>query len=545
MTKGKGTLSLFTKEQVPRTPASGSAPVVDTGPREGGRPPGPPGPPDGTLTVSAVLLKVERALFQHVGDVVVVGELSSVRPWRTGHLYFDLKDPRSFIGCMMRDGYVTRLPFTPKEGMKVVATGRIAYYRPQGKVQLVVTKLEPVGEGLLLRRLEELKAKLLAEGLFDNAKKKQIPRFPTTVGLVTSPQGAVLRDMIKVLRQRSPGINIVLSSTRVQGEGAEKDIAIALSRLDQSGLCDVILVGRGGGSFEDLMPFQSEIVVRTIAKARTPIIASVGHETDVTLADLAASVRAATPSHAAELAVTPRTTLSHEVKSHAHRLFAVMRARLDRARHRLHVVERKMKDPREVLSLARDDLEERARALTFLVEGHIGGARSALSALTARLEARRPDRALTERRARLVALDRRLVALALPSTMALARRTIGEKESRLAVAVAARRDDFSSELRAGALRLDALSPLRVLDRGYTLVKDESGHLVSRAVHVETGAVLDVRFSDGIVRARALSRSSLTSPSLTTNTRSTTDGAAPSVATTDDGPLAVVDRTEEV
>jgi exodeoxyribonuclease VII large subunit len=525
MTRGKGTLSLFSKEALPRASASAPTPSSQAGPREGGR---PPEPPEGALSVSAVLFKVERALTQHVGDVAVVGELSSVRPWRTGHLYFDLKDPRSFIGCMMRDGYAARLPFTPKEGMKVVATGRINYYRPQGKVQLVVTKLEPVGEGVLLRRLEELKAKLLAEGLFDLAKKKTIPRFPTTVGLVTSPQGAVLRDMIKVLRQRSPGISIVLSPTRVQGEGAENDIAVALSRLDRSGLCDVILVGRGGGSFEDLMPFQSEIVVRTIAKATTPIIASVGHETDVTLADLAASLRAATPSHAAELAVTPRSTLVAEVKNHEHRLRASMRARLDRRRHKLHVVERRLKDPRELLAQARDDLEERARALTFIVEESLESARVTLASLAARLEARRPDRALTERRARLVALDRRLVALALPSTIALTRRTIGEKESRLAVAFAARRDDFSSEMRTRALRLEALSPLRVLDRGYTLVLNESGHLVSRAAHVDAGAVLDVRFADGLVRARAVSRSSLTSTRATTNTGVTTDGDAPSV-----------------
>jgi len=523
----KGTLSLFS--QPGARPASSES-ALPSSTETGGRPPRPPD----ALVVSALLLKIERALHQNVGDVVVVGEIAEIKRWQSGHVYFKLKDARSHVEATLRDHVLARLPFTPTNGMKVVVTARVTYFRPQARVQLVVSKIETVGEGDHLRRLEELKAKLAAEGLFDVERKKKLPRFPMTVGLVTSRHGAVLRDMIKVLRRRSPGVSIVLSATRVQGEGADKEIALALARLDQSARCDVILVGRGGGSAEDLLAFSSEIVVRAIAHAKTPVISSVGHETDVTLADLAADARAATPSHAAALATEELDVLSRLVDGALRRLRAAERARIDRAHRALFALERRMPPAKETLARARDDLEDRARSLTFSMERAVDDERARLSDLSARLAARRPDRALTEKRARLVALDRRLVARALPHTVAHARRTVDAQEKRLAALLRGRRDDLARRLAERARALDALSPLRVLDRGFALVVDDAGALVSRAATVLRDAPLVVRFSDGEVRARALSVSlgevargevargegraaSLTSAGATTNT----------------------------
>ena len=231
------------------------------------------------------------ALAEAFPAVWVKGEVSGFKRHGSGHLYFSLKDEGAVLGCVMWKGRAARLPVEPQDGLAVEAFGAVTVYEPQGRYQLVVDELRPAGLGARLLALEQLKQRLAAEGLFEEARKRPLPRYPARVGLVTSPSGAAVRDLVKVLRARWPGIGIVLAPVRVQGEGAAREIAEAIARFDRHAGVDLLIVGRGGGSLEDLWAFNEEPVVRAIAACRLPVVSAVGHEVDVTLADLAADVR--------------------------------------------------------------------------------------------------------------------------------------------------------------------------------------------------------------------------------------------------------------
>lgn len=272
------------------------------------------------MSVTALTRRIKWALEEGIGKVLVEGEVSGFRPAASGHVYFSLKDEHSLIDAVLWRSSAAKLPFIPRDGERVVAKGEITVYEPRGRYQLVVTSLQPAGAGDLQRRFEELKAKLEAEGLFAYSRKKPLPAAPRTVGLVTSATGAALRDMMKIFKRRAPGIRLVLSPCLVQGKDAAADIVRALRELDAWGETDVIIVGRGGGSIEDLWPFNEEIVARAIASARTPVVSAVGHETDVTIADLVADFRAATPSEAAETVSPDQTALAELVLGMRRRL---------------------------------------------------------------------------------------------------------------------------------------------------------------------------------------------------------------------------------
>src|SRR5439155_844154 len=241
----------------------------------------------------------------------VRGEVSGLKRAESGHLYFALKEGReALIACVMWRTSASRLACEPRDGAEVEAFGGVSVYEPRGRYQLVARELRPAGLGALLLALEELKRRLAAEGLFDAARKRPLPRIPARVGLVTSPVGAAVRDLVTVLRARWPSIGIVLAPVRVQGEGAAEEIAAAIERFNRFGRVDLLIVGRGGGSIEDLWAFNEEVVVRAIAGSTLPVISAVGHEVDWTLADLAADMRAATPSNAAEIAVRVRAEVA-------------------------------------------------------------------------------------------------------------------------------------------------------------------------------------------------------------------------------------------
>jgi exodeoxyribonuclease VII large subunit len=246
-------------------------------------------------------------------ELAVRGEISNFKHHAARHMYFSLKDDAAVLRCVFFHPANSRLRFTPENGLEVVARGRLSLYPPQGSYQLYVTSLAVRGEGELMAALERLKKKLAAEGLFDEERKRPLPRFPRRVGVVTSPSGAAFRDIRNVLSRRWPGITIILRPTKVQGEGSAAEVAQAVADFDRAGVADVLIVGRGGGSLEDLWAFNEEVAVRAIAASRTPTISAVGHEVDWTLADFAADVRAPTPSAAAELAVRVKEDVRDEV----------------------------------------------------------------------------------------------------------------------------------------------------------------------------------------------------------------------------------------
>lgn len=394
------------------------------------------------------------------------GEVSGFKAHGSGHWYFTLKDGAAVVSCAMFRGDNQRLRRQPRDGERILCRGGIDVYPPRGTYSLIVRNVQSVGQGELQRRLEELKRRLAAEGLFDPARKRPLPRHPEAVGLATSPTGAALQDILRVLHQRWPGLPVYLAPCRVQGEGAAREIADAIALLGQHGKASVVIVGRGGGSAEDLWAFNEEVVVRAVVASPIPVVSAVGHEVDVTLCDLAADVRAATPSHAAETVVPEADALAAWVDEQDERLVRALRRRVRLARERVDRV--RLQHPRQKLERARvrcDELDER---LTLAMRRRVDTARRRLT--TIRLPRPRLERA------RVLELDRRLT----PATLRLLRR----------------RHDA---LGAAAAHLDALSPLAVLTRGYAIVR-KGDTVVRAAAEVAAGDVVEVRVADGTFQA---------------------------------------------
>jgi exodeoxyribonuclease VII large subunit len=283
-------------------------------------------------TVSEITQLIKATLEDGFPRITVQGEISNFRPSSTGHWYFSLKDAEAVLSLVMFRGRIEGVRFAPADGVLVKATGEISVYPRRGNYQLICESLLKAGEGDILATLEERKRALAAEGLFDLDRKKPLPLFPSRVAVVTSPTGAAVRDILRVLRRRSAGVDVVILPTPVQGDGADERIARAIKIANDHRLGDVIIVGRGGGSLEDLLSFSSEIVVRAIAASRIPVISAVGHETDVTLSDLVADVRAPTPSAAAEIVSASRVDLLSRVRALQDGMENELRQRTERVR---------------------------------------------------------------------------------------------------------------------------------------------------------------------------------------------------------------------
>jgi exodeoxyribonuclease VII large subunit len=436
-----------------------------------------PAPEDRVLSVGELTRAIKDLLSGSFPGVWVKGELSGFKGAHpSGHLYFTLKDANAQLGCAMFKGSAIRLSFAPRDGLEVEAFGEISVYEPRGQYQLVVKQMRIAGIGALLAQLEELKRRLAADGLFDAARKRPLPAFPRTIGVVTSPVGAAVRDVVKVLRARWPGIRIVLAPVKVQGEGAAAEIAAAIQRFDRWGGADLLIVGRGGGSIEDLWAFNEEPVVRAIAAAHTPIISAVGHEVDITLADLAADVRAATPSNAAELAVRDRREVRHRLEALAQRIGTRVRTQLDRLRRELSALLkqhgfRRVRDLFAHWQQRTDELRERLEA----------GVRATLAVARGRLQRARGAYGLRG---------------ALPRRLADARGTLARARTALDDAVVARVHDRRRRTLALADQLRALGPERVLERGYALVRGPGGAFVRTAEVLSPGSKLALEFAHG-------------------------------------------------
>jgi exodeoxyribonuclease VII large subunit len=432
------------------------------------------------LTVSQLTEKLRGVLEEKFPMVWVEGEISNFKVYSSGHAYFTLKDSGAQIRAVLFRNRMRRIRFEPGDGLHVLAMGSVELYPQRGEYQLVVELLEPRGLGALQLAFDQLKARLAAEGLFEERRKRPLPRYPRKIGIATSPSGAAIRDMLRVIGRRFGELHIVLAPCRVQGEGASAEIAAAVADLNQLGDVDVIIVGRGGGSLEDLWAFNEEAVARAIAGSKVPVISAVGHEVDVTIADFVADLRAPTPSAAAEIVVREKQAVVEAVADLRHRLHRAQGRRLERERHRLQAVasRRVLTDPaRPLRDLHRRVDHARAR-LHRAMEGVVRRAGHRIELATAGLRAASP-------RARLTRDHHRHERVAARLTAVLARVLEGRRQ-RLSLA---------------AGRLDSLSPLAVLARGYSLTRTPGGAIVRRASQVEPGDAVEVLLHEGRLDCR--------------------------------------------
>jgi exodeoxyribonuclease VII large subunit len=432
------------------------------------------------LTVSALTGLIKESLEARFGGVWVEGEISNLRVHGSGHVYFTLKDEGAQIRAVLFRSRVRRLRFEPADGLAVLAFANLDVYPVRGEYQLVCELLEPKGLGALQLAFDQLKARLAAEGLFDAARKRPLPAFPRRVGLITSPTGAVARDFLRVLTRRFAGVHVLIHPVRVQGETAAAEIVEALHELNRRGGFDVVVLARGGGSLEDLWAFNEEAVARAIAASKIPVISAVGHETDFTIADFVADLRAPTPSAAAELVVREKAQLAVQLAGLGERLRQAGRRRVRRLADRVAELGR-----RRVLVDATRPLRDAARRADEL------GVRLGRAMARRRADAGR----------RVARAGQALRPALLVTPLRHAGRLLVQLDRRLAqggtAAVAARR----REVTALAGRLDGLSPLAVLARGYSVCTLPSGAVVRRAEQVQAGQPVSVRLARGVLGCR--------------------------------------------
>jgi exodeoxyribonuclease VII large subunit len=428
------------------------------------------------FTVTELTIQVRDRLEQEFSEVWVEGELSNCRVWNTGHLYFTLKDGSSQIRCVIFRSALRYIRFKPADGLRVVARGRVSVYEPKGEYQLVCEHLEPHGLGALQLAFDQLKQRLQEEGLFDAGRKRPLPSLPRKIGIVTSLDGAAIRDVIKVLRRRYANAHLVICPARVQGEDAAPDVARALRQIARVPGVDVVIVGRGGGSIEDLWAFNEEIVARAIARVPVPVISAVGHETDVTIADFVADVRAPTPSAAGELVVSAKDEFCGRIDRLRDRLHGSAQARLQRLSRRVHVA-----DSRPAFAGFPGRVAMRGRHAAELTH-----------ALARIIRA-----GLASRERRRLQLERQLATYDVGRRLARSRTRLVESEGRLQTAARGRHHRIAVQLGTIAARLDTLSPLAVLGRGYAVAWNADKTTVLRdAGKVATGDSVRVTLGRG-------------------------------------------------
>lgn len=428
------------------------------------------------LTVTDLTVRVRDLLETQFVDVWVVGELSNCRVWNTGHLYFTLKDESAQLRSVIFRSALRYLKFKPADGLRVVARGRVSVYEPKGEYQLVCEHMEPHGLGALQLAFEQLKKRLQAEGLFDAGRKRSLPALPRKIGIVTSLDGAAIRDIIKVLRRRYANAHLVIRPARVQGEEAAAEIASGLRAIAHVPGVDVVIVGRGGGSTEDLWAFNEERVARAIAESPVPVISAVGHETDVTIADFVADLRAPTPSAAAELVVAAKDEFCGRIDRLHDKLRAAARGRIERLSRHVHVI-----DSRPALAGFHGRVAMRGR--------HAAELSHQLARMVRTLVSTR-DRRLQRTRRQLDAFDvgRRLGGI---------RTRLVSSDGRLRGAMTKRHHRADARLRGAAGRLDTLSPLAVLGRGYAVCWNADGTRALRnAADVSVGDAVRVSLAKG-------------------------------------------------
>ena len=454
------------------------------------------------VSVSALLAMVKGALSAALPPrITVVGELSNFKAHTSGHMYFSLKDAGGCINAAMFRGAAGRLRFDPHDGLEVVIEGRVDLYEARGQLQLYVETMTPKGAGALELAFRQLQEKLQREGLFDPAHKVALPRFPRAVGVITSATGAAVRDIRRTLCRRWPGVGMYLIPVLVQGEGAAEDIASAIAAMDASAErfgIDTIIVGRGGGSLEDLWAFNEEAVARAIFVCRTPIISGVGHEVDVTIADLVADVRAATPTAAAELAVPDVTEMRRHVIQLAGRLVRSTQETLGYWRRALDSCMRSVvfRDPRHRLRTAMQRIDEMAHRLGSAVLHSVAQKRHRLADPSARLAALHPARLHADAGHRLAELTNRL-RWVLGARSKQAGDALATMESRLLASHPRYRLAMARQrVESVARHLEALSYRSILQRGYSVTRGADGTILRTVATVSAGQAVETELVDG-------------------------------------------------
>lgn len=459
------------------TPFEDEAPPLEDAPRSST----PPRIERRIYSVSELTAGIRALIETTFGEVWIEGEVSNCKVWNTGHMYFTLKDGGAQIKAVMFRTAVRNLRFKPEDGLHVIARGRLGVYEPKGEYQIVCEHLQPHGLGALQLAFEQLKKRLQAEGLFEQARKRALPALPRRIGIVTSLDGAALRDILKVLRRRAPNASVLIRPARVQGEDAAADVATAIRSLGRVPGVDVIIVGRGGGSIEDLWAFNEERVARAIAACPVPVVSAVGHEVDFTIADFVADLRAPTPSAAAEMVVAAKDEFCHRIDRLTGRLRAAVQSELQRRRAVVHVL-----GSRRGLAgfTARVGMRGRhAAELTHQLRGAVG-------------------RLIDERARDYRGLRQRLEQRDLARRLASIRGRLTAAEGRLSGAAHKTRHRADAHFRALAGRLENLSPLAVLGRGYAVCWNEDKTAIVRsAASVSPGDRVQIALASGEIGCR--------------------------------------------
>ncbi|AMG05493.1 exodeoxyribonuclease VII large subunit [Vibrio parahaemolyticus] len=431
------------------------------------------------FTVSRLNAEVRLLLENEMGIVWLVGEISNFSAPVSGHWYLTLKDSRAQVKCAMFRGNNRRVTFKPANGNQVLVKARLSLYEPRGDYQLIIESMQPEGDGRLQQEFEELKMKLAAEGLFAQTNKLPLPEHPKRVGIITSKTGAALYDILDVLKRRDPSLPVVIYPTMVQGDDAAIQIAQAIGRANSRNECDVLIVGRGGGSLEDLWCFNNEILARTIAASQIPIISAVGHEVDMTIADFVADVRAPTPSAAAELVSRDNSHKDQSLVAKQHKLASAMRYYLAQQKQQsaqlLHRLERQ--HPSYQLQRQSQQLDELDMRLRRAMQRFIDTRQQAVERKHHRLQLNSPIKHLTQQKSRLERVEHKLLD-------AMDRKLLTMRH----------------QLAIAAEKLDTVSPLATLKRGYSITQTDQGKVVTSADDVKTGDLLVTRLANGEIHS---------------------------------------------
>jgi len=403
------------------------------------------------LSVSQITRQIRRALETEYASVWIEGEISNLVHHTSGHMYLSLKDEDAQISAVIFRNVNQKIPFEMKDGLQVVVRGKVTVYERRGNYQIVVERVEPKGVGALELALRQLTEKLRKEGLFEEEHKKELPFLPERIGVITSPTGAVIRDILNVTKRRFPGVSVLLNPVKVQGEGAREEIAAAIEEMNRLELCDVLIVGRGGGSLEDLWAFNEEVVVRAIFDSKIPVVSAVGHEVDVTISDFVADRRAPTPSAAAEIILPSRDELMERVRENKERLSLSMKNIIDDFRERIETSKESyaLTQPGRLLEQSRQRLDELVRQMgNYLLN----------------------------------IVSHRKAQLAQVQMGQFVENIVLNNRSLLGKAVA---------------QLEALSPLAILSRGYSITVDKSKRLVKEAKQLKKGDVVRTQLGSGV------------------------------------------------
>ncbi|WP_080146827.1 exodeoxyribonuclease VII large subunit [Marinilactibacillus piezotolerans] len=436
------------------------------------------------LTVSQLTkyIKMKFDKDPYMERIFLTGEISNFnRNRRNSHQYFSLKDDQAKLSAVMFYGEYKKLKFQPEEGMSVLVIGRVSVYERTGAYQIYIEHMEPDGVGALYKAYEESKKRLAAEGIFDESLKKQLPKFPKRIGIITSQSGAVIRDIITTVKRRFPSVELVLFPTLVQGEKAAASIAENITRAEAKGHFDTLIVARGGGSFEDLWPFNEEIVVRAIVAAETPIISSVGHETDTTLSDLAADVRAATPTAAAELAVPVLSEELMKIEQQEHRLLRAYQTRLQALKERLNRIERSyiFRQPQRLYEGYSQNADQLHQQLLQVMKEKLMQANQESRLLSQRLKAVDPTQQIEQYRRDVDQLEKQLIRAQ--------NQLIRQADKQLTYNIQS---------------LEHLSPLKILGRGYAYVRKET-QVIKSTDDLSASDKISVQLSDGSFTAEVV------------------------------------------